>query len=290
MTSFEPYLSRIDVLPSNVVFGDVVYPPGGTYGPRVQLHYQLFLVQHGSVMVKVDDRTLQVGPGELLLLTPGHHEFFAFATTTQTRHSWCHFDWTVSQEARAGIEALTSKIQASARIEHLIALGLAIHHDPRSLPPTLGHMAATIFWEFTSATRGNGSFLRNATLPEVLTRVQTHIAQHYADTLSLGQFAKVAALTPEHLSRLFRKHLDVTPMAYLWQIRSRQGLLRLRHTGLSVDEIAYQCGFKSAAHFSRKLKSLYGQTPSQLRKSYREIATHPHETRPVVGMNTDSTR
>ena len=273
MTFFEPFLSSIDSLPSNVVFGDVIYPPGGTYGPRMQHNYQLFLVQHGRVTVTVDDHELRLGTGEMILLTPGHLEFFEFADEVKTRHSWCHFDWPVSQVTYEGIEAFTSKIQASARIEHLIALGLSIYHDPRSLAPTLGHLAATIFWEFASTTRRTGTHLQNVTLPETLTCVQTYIAQHYANTLSLRHLAQVASLTPEHLSRTFRKHLDTTPMAYLWQVRARQGLLTLRHTGLSVEEIAYQCGFKSAAHFSRKLKRLYGQTPSQLRKSYRDVAT-----------------
>lgn len=72
----------------------------------------------------------------------------------------------------------------------------------------------------------------------------------------------------EHLVRLFRKHLDTTPIHYVWQVRVRQGSLYLRHTGLPVEEIAYQCGFKTAAHFSRGIKARYGQPPSQLRARY----------------------
>jgi transcriptional regulator GlxA family with amidase domain len=89
--------------------------------------------------------------------------------------------------------------------------------------------------------------------------------QHYADDLTFAKLVEIACLTPEHLSRLFRRHLDNTPMNYLWQVRVEQSVLRLRHTGLAAEEIAYQCGFKSAAHFSNKVRAMYGQTPTQIR-------------------------
>ena len=107
-----------------------------------------------------------------------------------------------------------------------------------------------------------------ATLPTAVARVQTYIAQHYSDDLSLKKLSAIASVTPEHLSRLFRKHLDVAPIQYLWLVRVRQGALYLRHTGLAVEEIAYQCGFKTAAHFSRSTKAHYGLTPSQIRARY----------------------
>lgn len=267
MPGVEYPLSEIDVLtlPSHVFFGDVVYEPGGTYGPRLQSTYQLLFVSSGYVRVEVDGRQHMLDKGQMAFLKPGHREFFKFAKETRTHHRWCHFEWQLSAEVTQRFEDMTFGAPLSKRMEHLVDLGLSLQHDPETLEPSLKHLAAATFWEFVSAQVRQFPAARQATLPVALTRVQTYIVQHYADDLSLGKLGAIASVSPEHLTRLFRKHLDTTPIHYLWQVRLRQGALYLRHTGLSVEEIAYQCGFKTAAHFSRNVKACYGLTPSQIR-------------------------
>lgn len=49
--------------------------------------------------------------------------------------------------------------------------------------------------------------------------------------------------------------------------RSRHALMATQNIGKSISEIAYMCGFSSAAHFSRRFKKAYGMTPSDYRKS-----------------------
>lgn len=267
MPSLEQFLSEVDIgtAPLNVFFGDVVYTPGGTYGPRLQPNYQLILIHQGHLTLELDAQGYALKRGEVALLKPGHHEFFRFAEATRTRHSWCHFDWELSHRAREAVEGLAFKAPISERLEHLINLGLSLQHDPYALSPSLSHLAATAFWEFVAGQAKQRAKAHHATVPTALSRVQTYIVQHYAEDLTLASLAEVAGVTPEHLSRLFRRYLDNTPMHYLWQVRLEQSLLRLRHTGLAVEEVAYQCGFKSAAHFSKKFKSFCGRTPSEVR-------------------------
>ncbi len=270
MPSTDQSLSEIDARPAphNVFFGDVVYAPGGTYGPRVQPNYQLILIHYGHVTLEIGSRVYTLGKGEVALLKPGHREFFSFATATRTRHSWCHFDWSLPGPAATSIETLAFSAPISERMEHLINLGLSLQHDPYALAPSLAHLAGAAFWEFVATQRKRFSRAHHATVPTAVSRVQTYIVQHYAQDLTLRDLSEVACVTPEHLSRLFSRYLGNTPIRYLWSVRVQQSLLRLRHTGLSVEEIAYQCGFKSAAHFSKKFKSLRGQTPSQVRASH----------------------
>ena len=78
-------LSEIDRLS----VGEVVYPPGGTLGPRRQSDTQLVLVHSGGARVWVDDQPpLVLRAGWVGLLRPGHWERFAFAEREPTRHSW----------------------------------------------------------------------------------------------------------------------------------------------------------------------------------------------------------
>jgi AraC family L-rhamnose operon regulatory protein RhaS len=57
----------------------------------------------------------------------------------------------------------------------------------------------------------------------------------------------------------------------LWNLRAEKGAFLLRQTGLSVSEIAYQCGYTNPFHFSRHVKAKYGHSPSDLRKLKRTL-------------------
>ncbi len=266
-------------LPHNVFFGDVVYEPCGTYGPRLQTTYQLLFISSGHAQVEVDGQKHGLEKGQMALLKPGHREFFQFAEETRTHHRWCHFDWQLPDEVVQKIEHVTFGAPLSKRMEHLCDLGLSLQHDPYALEPSLQHLAAAAFWEFISAQARQLPSAVYATLPVAVARVQTYIVQHYFDDLSLKKLGAIASVSPEHLSRLFRKHLDTTPIHYMWQVRVRQGALYLRHTGLTVEEIAYQCGFKTAAHFARSIKAHYGLTPSQIRARHWQYNEKENETK-----------
>ncbi len=83
---------------------------------------------------------------------------------------------------------------------------------------------------------------------------------------TLVDLAAAAHVTPSHLVRLSREHLGVTPVALLWETRVRRGLDLLKNTGLTVAEVADQCGFASPFHFSRRVKQATGKPPRELRE------------------------
>src|SRR5688572_11100939 len=86
-------LPEIDLLaglrPLRVSAGEVVYPPGGTLGPRWQHDVQLVLVHRGSARISIDDGPPALHRAEsVALLLPGHRERFEFDRRGETHHSW----------------------------------------------------------------------------------------------------------------------------------------------------------------------------------------------------------
>src|SRR5919199_6221988 len=84
-------LSRINRYRSApwVVFGDVRYPPGGTFGPRVQQDFQIVIIYEGEARITIDGQELYVPGHHAALLLPTRCELFHFAATEATRHTWC---------------------------------------------------------------------------------------------------------------------------------------------------------------------------------------------------------
>ncbi|NMI53697.1 AraC family transcriptional regulator [Xanthomonas hortorum pv. taraxaci] len=99
----------------------------------------------------------------------------------------------------------------------------------------------------------------------VLFRAKRHIHQHLGDQqLDSAAVAAAAHVSVKHLQRLFRAE-DNGVMRHVWQVRL-QHAHRLLSQGdgqaASVQEIAWRCGFATAAHFSRAFRACYAMSPS----------------------------
>lgn len=97
-------------------------------------------------------------------------------------------------------------------------------------------------------------------------RIKEYIFAHLHEELTLTHLTRAAALSPAHLTRLFHSQVGQTPMEYVWQQRVKRGVELLEFTGLTVEQIALRCGFKTSYHFSRRVKAITGRTPTQIRR------------------------
>lgn len=86
------------------------------------------------------------------------------------------------------------------------------------------------------------------------------------ECLSPKELADYVQLSVRQLERLFRHHLECTPMQYYLHLRLMNARRLLLQTELSIFEIAISCGFKSAPHFSQSYKDLFATPPSKERK------------------------
>jgi transcriptional regulator GlxA family with amidase domain len=70
-----------------------------------------------------------------------------------------------------------------------------------------------------------------------------------------------------HLARLFRAHAGISPSAYIRALRVAASRQMVRHTRLSMEQIATACGFQSSEQMRRAWKRLGQPVPSALRRS-----------------------
>src|SRR5437763_14423457 len=126
-------------------------------------------------------------------------------------------------------------------------------------------LALLMLWRYI----GEGEYALNPSIsspPALLVQAQQFILTHLQEPITLQQIAQASAVSPFHLIRLFQKHLSLTPIAYLWQQRIAEGIKMLEQTGLPIGTIAYQCGFQSRYHFSRRTRQETGPTPQEIRR------------------------
>ena len=73
-----------------------------------------------------------------------------------------------------------------------------------------------------------------------------------------------------HPTEPFKQHTGKTPREFIKELRMVTAAHRLLVTNDRVSTIAYELGFETLSHFSKKFKSVYGMSPQQYRKVSRE--------------------
>ena len=83
-------------------------------------------------------------------------------------------------------------------------------------------------------------------------------------------FVKAAGKGHEHVCRVARKHLGVSPSAYVNKIRMEYAALMLAGSDLSINDISNECGIENISHFYRVFQRQYGTTPRQYRVQHQK--------------------
>jgi AraC-like DNA-binding protein len=78
--------------------------------------------------------------------------------------------------------------------------------------------------------------------------------------------ANAISLSQRTLTRRLKSEAGLSAMTLLWKVRVRQSVSLLTRSDLNGANVAELCGFKSAFHFSRRIKQATGMSPTALRE------------------------
>ena len=106
-----------------------------------------------------------------------------------------------------------------------------------------------------------------ATDPLMDTVMQALEAELTADW-TLDSLAELIGLSRSYLVRRFRRHLGLSPMAWLAQRRAEQAAVLLLTTQDSVAEIGSAVGWEDPGHFARRFRAVYGMSASTYRERF----------------------
>ncbi len=265
------YVSDSDIwpLPAKVVFGDVSYNAGASFGPRIQPDVQLVLIISGSLRVRVNQTNHHVAAGHVICQMPGGEEHYRFDRHQPTEHTWVSLTYGgLPPSIAALLRDLPPVAPFAPGLDESVRLGIQLQYTARPAPweamRRLALACLLLHVQDLDPQRVSSSDRR---VPTPVARALAYVDQQLSHPMSLDNLANAACVSPAHLTRLFRQHVDCTPMAYVWRRRTERGANLLRNTGLSISEVAYQVGFVSPHHFSRLMRQHTGKSPRQLRQS-----------------------
>lgn len=106
--------------------------------------------------------------------------------------------------------------------------------------------------------------------------IMEYVGKNYNQKLSLQAIANEIGLSPQYLSKYFKKATNMGLLQYINLIRLDHANDYLVNSDSSITDSALSNGFSNVKTYVRLCKDVYGMTPSEYRKSVRSSNTNGH--------------
>ncbi len=104
---------------------------------------------------------------------------------------------------------------------------------------------------------------------EAIIEAQQCLQEHLNQPLTISQLASGLGMSSRTLNRRFRRATGMSPQAYLQSLRITTARDLLRHSNLTVGDIAWAVGLCDASYFSQLFKQHCGVNPLRYREAVR---------------------
>jgi len=122
--------------------------------------------------------------------------------------------------------------------------------------------------------------LQNVLMKVVLMNISRHLSKPcvnalcdrikaiLSDDLSLTnvEIAKKVGYHPFYINEVFKKHEKITLHRFVLEQKLARSYRLIASTQMTIEEIAFTCGFSSLSYFSTSFKKHYGIAPTDVRK------------------------
>lgn len=97
----------------------------------------------------------------------------------------------------------------------------------------------------------------------------SYIQKNYQNPITVQEISKYLSLNRSYLTEVFVKTIHFSPQQFLIKFRITKATEFLLNTNLSIENIAYSCGYSNVYAFSKAFKRITGYNPTQYRKEKR---------------------
>jgi AraC family transcriptional regulator len=256
--------------------GVAVYPPRATFGPRRLKDFEFVWIVDGGATADFDGQRIAAPAGTLLLARPGMLDRYDWGDTRGATHAFVHFDFDRRPRGWPPVAQwpLSRTLPADDVVRPLFRYLLSLHWRPGQGQ----HAGACVEVMLRAFVTGQFQTVAEP-VPDLPAAVKAALQTIYQATmqnppakLTLTKLAGEAHVSPEHLCRLFARHLDLGPLECVRLARLERAATLLGRSDMAVKEIAAALGFASPYHLSGAFKKVYTLSPVQYRAKRRQGA------------------
>ena len=94
-----------------------------------------------------------------------------------------------------------------------------------------------------------------------LKNVLDYIEMHFAEPISVSDLAKLCYFSDYHFMRFFKKHMNMTCVEYINNLRLEKSVELFEQGNTSILDVSLSVGFHNLSYFHRAFKNKYHMTP-----------------------------
>ena len=126
---------------------------------------------------------------------------------------------------------------------------------------------ARLIRNFSTSTAPSTAKIDHMSAERIRTII-TYVSEHFREPITLDDIAGELGLGKEYFCRFFKKHMGMSFLQYLNEVRASHIYQDLEMTDTPIAELLEDNGFTNQKLFNRVFRQIYGCTPSAVRKAH----------------------
>ena len=249
---------------------------GFQIAPHFHDFYECSLLLSGQLSYQIESATFAEEPGDLLLIGPNHvhrplfiHEDKPYARIVfwlsrmfveNLSDEHCDLSACFSAARNSAIRLNGAMREQITRM--LFELLQASDGEPFGREVLCRSLSASLLVYLNRISRGEGAVAPQMEIrvSPLVKRVSDYLDEHLGEQITLDELSRTVYLSKYYLERKFRQETG----ASIYQMLQKKRMIRARNQmrkGLSLTQIALNCGFLEYSGFYKAFRSEYGMSP-----------------------------
>ena len=211
-------------------------------------------IHSGETRLRINDTSFVADPGDLVLMPPGtDHEFGTFQKAVRSA--------IIVQGSM--VELILRNLRGKYVFSASECSGISqkVEQFFTESDPGEHQLSVWCYDLLSSLVTGN----RGCDIPEILQKTLLKMKQNLDVRMPLEELALELGISVRTMSRLFQKHLQISPHQYLLRLRMKRACQMLSCDDFSIKEIAISAGYPNALNFSSEFRRVLGCSPTAFR-------------------------
>ena len=226
--------------------------------------YTISYVQQGHASVNINNQTVEVHPGSILLYSP-HCPYHAHNNEPYMDYHTLIFRFCVGDHSQLPARFAAHSTLA---ITHLLN---TIHKQV--LEPQVNHrIVKSLLLEIMEHAHAPQTNHQTPQTSHVLQAMEL-IRKNLDHPFKLATLASQINLSPSRLSHLFKQQTNTSPGAYYLSLKMDHAKQLLCDSDHSLKQIADRMGYSSIHQFTRRFTATVGMPPGEYRKQQLNLST-----------------
>ena len=120
-------------------------------------------------------------------------------------------------------------------------------------------------WEYLiSKSQKHSGMMTDSKIDEIKSIID-YINKNYQKKITLSDLAELTHMSKIHVCRKFTELSGISPINYLINVRIERSCILLKETGMSIGDIAMECGFSGFSYYSEIFRKIMGCSPKEYR-------------------------